>query len=78
MKGQAAFRMNTYRGWVVMAGPQSSKERRRFRSPMPGHPRLWLTGSKTWMPATSAGMTNSAAAKSLPTKQLLHDVIQQR
>ncbi len=41
-----------------MAGHSSSEGRRRFRSPMPGHPRLsGCQTAKTWMPGTRPGMT---------------------
>src|SRR5258708_3379047 len=41
----------------------ASEGRRRFRSPMPGHPRLsWAVKAKTWMPGTtSPGMTSQMA-----------------
>ncbi|TKT71861.1 hypothetical protein YH63_010785 [Afipia massiliensis] len=36
----------------------------------PGHPRLTSKNRKTWMPATSAGMTNSCLSHSHFTTRL--------
>ena len=42
---------------IVMAGHSRPKGRRAVARLCPGHPRLPCAGPKTWMPATSAGMT---------------------
>src|SRR5713226_5193007 len=54
-----------------MAGPQPSEGRRRFRSPMPGHPRSSCRRAvKTWMPGTRPGMTARARASRLEIQKL--------
>jgi hypothetical protein len=43
-----------------------SEGRHRFRSPMPGHPRLsYLSEAKTWMPGIADKLTQSAQGRLL-------------